>query len=193
MAHLGKRVRTYAGRPLTYRELRILPAFLIARVLRVGDIPRLLLDASRADIPIRATLAGRTFSTKSVRRKLGRLAGGRSRQLVAGERVRVIVLVPDWLRMGRHFFGMRGNYYGPVETEILALLALWTGEGTLPGAGPRILETSYHPLTDEVRNLLGWRVLEDDWTGEQLEILGTLLRDGVANDTATEIARNPGW
>jgi len=193
VAHLGKRVRTHAGRPLTFREIRILPAFLLACVLRAGDISRLLFDASRATVPLHETLAGRTFSTKSVRRKLERLAGGRGRRLVAAERVRVIVLVPDWLRMGRHFFGMSESYYGPVETEILALLALWTGEGSLPGAGPRILETSYHPLTDEARNLLGWRVLEGDWTGEQLEILGALLRDGVANDTAIEIARNPGW
>lgn len=193
MTHLVERVRTYAGRPLPFHELRSLPGLLVARVLRIGDVPRLLLDASRSDVPVRETVAGKTFSKKPVRRKLGRIAGGKGRPLVAGERVHAIVCVPDWLRMGRYSFGMSGNYYGPVETETLALLALWTGEGTMPRVGACVVETSYHPCTDEARNLLGWHVLEDNWSVEQLEILTALLRDGAANDTAVEIARNPGW
>jgi hypothetical protein len=58
----------------------------------------LLLDANRSAVP--------------VRRKLGRIVGGKGRLLVAGERVHAIVCAPDWLRVGRYFFGMSENYYG---------------------------------------------------------------------------------
>lgn len=186
MTTIGDRFRARAARPFSLQELLTVPGFLAARLLRVGDLQRLLLDV------VEHRGAGPAVLTKrSVRRRLWRMTGGRGTPPEA--RRRVVVRVPEWSAMGRSFFGMHENYYDPVETEILALLALWSGDGLLPRPGSSVLETSWHPRSDAARDLLLWRELDDTWTDEQFEILGTLLRDGVGHEDAIAIARNPGW
>jgi hypothetical protein len=63
------------------------------------------------------------------------------------------------------------------------------GGGALPALCLSISDTSHHPSTYEARNLLGWRVLENDRTTGHLEVLPALLRDGVRHGDAIEIAR----
>lgn len=193
MTIIGARMRAYAGRPLPSRELRRLPGFLVAWLLRVGDIPRLLLAAAKVGESGSETVAGRTFSRKPVRRRLRSLVGCDGRAPESDKRVRAIVRIPEYATMGRAFFGMHENYYDPAEIETLALLGLWTGEGTTPRPGSRTIRTSHHPRSDTVKVLLAWQVLDDTWSVEQLELLDTLLRDGIEHDRAIEIAQNPGW
>jgi len=197
MTGLNERLRALAAMPCPPQELRTLPGFLVARLLQVDDIQRLLIDAldSGADVTgtIPMTISRRTFAKRAVRRRLVRIATRRRRASTLGTSVHAIVCIPEWSRMGRSFFGVPGIHYNPVETETLALLALWTGEGMAPQPGSRIVTTAHHPSTDAVRNLLRWRELDDDWTVEQLEILAVLLGDGVEYDEAIDIARWPGW
>lgn len=193
MTTYGDRLRTRAAMALSSNDLRNLPGLFLARVLQVNDIPQLLSDARASKPHVTETIPERAFSKRAVRRRLVCIAGEKRRVPRIRENGRALVRIPEWSSMGKSSFGMAGNYYDSLETETLALLALWVGEGFTPRPGSCTIDTAYHPFTSEARNFLEWRVLESDWTAEQLEILSTLLRDGVEHEDAIEIARNPSW